>query len=77
MSKSQDKVESHSDNEANTQPVTYTKSDYIKARAVISSYKEQRKNRPKRSCSEKQLEALRQGREKNKRNKSKQTNDKN
>ena len=50
----------------NEQPVStsYSKSDYIKARAVISAYKEQQKSKPKRVCSQKQLDALKAGREK-------------
>ena len=50
----------------NEQPIpqSYSKSDYIKARAVISAYKEQQKSKPKRVCSQKQLEALAKGREK-------------
>ena len=54
------------------QPQTYTKSDYIKARAVIVSYRESQKNKPKRKCTEKQLAALATGRAKNTRNKPKQ-----
>ena len=41
-----------------------TKEDYLKARATIARYNEEKKNKPKRQCSEKQLEALRKGREK-------------
>ena len=48
-----------------SEPKTYTKSDYIHAKAVISAYKEAQKNRPKRQCSQKQLEALAKGREAN------------
>ena len=41
-----------------------TKEEYLKARATIARFNEEKKNRPKRQCSEKQLEALRKGREK-------------
>ena len=58
------------------QPIIYSKSDMIKAKAIIQSYRQQQKDRPKRKCSEKQLAALAAGREKNKRNKPKQTNEK-
>ena len=54
------------------QQQAYTKSDYIKARAVIQSYREAQKNKPKRKCTEKQLAALAAGRAKNTRNKPKQ-----
>jgi len=56
-----------------TQPasVYVSKDDYIKARAVIKSYRELQKSRPKRKCSEKQLQALAEGRAKNSRAKSK------
>ena len=49
------------------QPVALTKDDYMKARGVIKSYREAQKAKPKRPCSEKQLAALKAGREKNKR----------
>ena len=48
-------------------PVSATRDDYIKARAVIQLYRENQKQRPKRKCSEKQLEALAAGRAKNSR----------
>ena len=44
-----------------------TKDDYMKARSVIKSYREARKSRPKRQCTEKQLAALAEGRAKNSR----------
>ena len=44
-----------------------TKDDYIKAKATIKSYREAKKSKPKRPCSEKQLAALAAGREKNRR----------
>ena len=72
MSKTNTKVEEKSVTEDNNQPTVYTKSDYIKAKATINAYKEQRKNRPKRPCTEKQLAALAAGRAKNNRNKPKQ-----
>ena len=43
------------------------KDDYMKAKATIKQFRENQKNRPKRPCSEKQLAALKAGREKNKR----------
>ena len=43
------------------------KDDYMKAKATIKQFRENQKNRPKRPCSEKQLVALKAGREKNKR----------
>ena len=52
------------DNAVENEPKAYTKSDYIRAKAIIASYKETQKTRPKRKCSEKQLEALKAGREK-------------
>ena len=48
-------------------PIALTKADYLKARAVIKQFREEKKNRPKRQCSEKQLAALAKGRESNKR----------
>ena len=48
-------------------PLAYTKDDYIKARETIRQYREAQKSKPKRKCSEKQLEALKAGREKNNR----------
>ena len=52
-------------------PPSLTKADYLRARATIKSYREAQKNKPKRQCSERQLEALRLGREKNARCKKK------
>ena len=52
--------------EVEQKPIALTKADYIKARATIQQYREEKKNRPKRQCSEKQLAALAAGREKNK-----------
>ena len=46
------------------QPLSATRDDYIKARAVIQLYRENQKQKPKRKCSEKQLAAL-AGRAKN------------
>ena len=57
-----DQVPSNSVEE--NQPKVYTKSDYIKAKAIIQSYRETQKSKPKRPCSEKQLAALKAGREK-------------
>ena len=51
------------------QPLSATREEYLQARAVIQLYRENQKNRPKRKCSERQLEALAQGRAKNARNK--------
>ena len=48
-------------------PLAYTKEDYNKARETIRQYREAQKSKPKRKCSEKQLEALKAGREKNNR----------
>ena len=48
-------------------PVSTTRDDYLRARAVIQLYREQQKSRPKRQCSEKQLEALAKGRSMNRR----------
>ena len=53
-------------------PLSATRDDYIKARAVIQLYRENQKQRPKRKCSEKQLEALAAGRAKNSRTKKKE-----
>ena len=53
------------------EPTVLTKDDYLKARATIKSYREAQKAKPKRQCSEKQLAALKAGREKNKRYKKK------
>ena len=46
---------------------------YLKARALIQLYRENQKSKPKRPCSERQLEALAAGRSKNPRNKKKDT----
>lgn len=59
--------------QAEVQPQVYSKSDYIKAKAIIASYKQQQKDRPKRTCTEKQLAALAQGRAKNPRTKKQDT----
>ena len=48
------------------QPVALTKEDYLKARATIKNYREAQKSKPKRPCSQKQLEALAAGRARNK-----------
>ena len=48
-------------------PIPLTKDDYLKARATIKQFREEKRNRPKRQCSEKQLAALAQGRAKNNR----------
>ena len=48
-------------------PIPLTKEDYLKARATIKQFKEEKRNRPKRVCSEKQLAALAAGRAKNNR----------
>ena len=56
-------------------PISASRDDYIKARAVIQLYRENQKNRPKRPCSEKQLQALAAGREKNSRCKKKPTSE--
>ena len=44
-----------------------TKADYLKAKATIKQFREEKKAKPKRKCSEAQLAALAAGREKNKR----------
>ena len=56
------------DNAIENEPKAYTKSDYIRAKAIIASYKETQKSRPKRKCSEKQLQALAAGRDKSRAN---------
>ena len=48
-------------------PPPLTKEDYIKARATIKQWRENKKARPKRQCSEKQLAALAAGRARNQR----------
>ena len=63
--KAETKTNNQSPNQNETQPQKYTKSDVIRARAIISAYRETQKSRPKRKCSEKQLAALAAGREKN------------
>ena len=61
--------------EANeAQPLPPNKEEYMKARNVIKQYRESQKAKPKRQCSEKQLAALKAGREKNKRFANKQDN---
>lgn len=47
------------------QPVALTKADYLKARATIKQFREEKKNKPKRKCTEKQLAALAAGRARN------------
>ena len=42
-----------------------TKQDYLVAKETIKNYKQEKKDRPKRKCSEKQLAALAAGRAKN------------
>jgi len=49
------------------QPVPLTKNDYLKARATIKQFREEKKSKPKRQCSDKQLAALAAGRAKNNR----------
>ena len=49
------------------QPIHLTKEDYLKARATIKQFREEKKAKPKRQCSEKQLAALAAGRMKNNR----------
>ena len=49
------------------QPIALTKADYLKARATIKQFREEKRNRPKRQCTQRQLEALAKGRESNKR----------
>jgi len=48
-------------------PISASRDDYLRARAVIQLYRENQKNRPKRPCSDKQLQALAAGRAKNSR----------
>jgi len=48
-------------------PLSASRDDYLRARAVIQLYRENQKNRPKRPCSEAQLAALAKGRAKNSR----------
>ena len=48
-------------------PIALTKADYLKARATIKQFREEKRNRPKRPCTEKQLAALAQGRARNQR----------
>ena len=64
MSKLDKSNEPSQDTVTDNDPVAYTKSDYIRAKAIIASYRETQKNKPKRQCSEKQLAALKAGREK-------------
>ena len=56
-------------------PISASRDDYLRARAVIQLYREAQKNRPKRPCSTAQLAALKAGREKNSRCKRKQTSE--
>ena len=46
--------------QTNTNPQLYSKSDFIHAKAIIAAYKEQNKNKPKRTCTEKQLPIFKQ-----------------
>ena len=57
------------------QSSTPNKDEYLKARMVIKSYREAQKTKPKRQCSEKQLEALAKGRAVNKRFANKKSSD--
>ena len=49
------------------EPTVLTKADYLKAKATIKQFREDKKNKPKRKCTERQLQALAAGRSKNKR----------
>ena len=49
------------------EPTILTKADYLKAKATIKQFREEKKAKPKRPCSQKQLEALAAGRARNKR----------
>ena len=53
--------------DAGHQPTVLTKDDYLKAKATIKQFREEKKAKPKRPCSEAQLAALARGRAKNKR----------
>ena len=64
MSDKEQSNQATQDNIIENEPKSYTKSDYIRAKAIINSYKEAQKTRPKRKCSEKQLAALAAGRAK-------------
>ena len=64
MSDKEQSNQTTQDNIIENEPKSYTKSDYIRAKAIINSYKEAQKTRPKRKCSEKQLAALAAGRDK-------------
>ena len=48
------------------EPTILTKADYLKAKATIKQFREEKKNKPKRPCTEKQLAALAAGRARNK-----------
>ena len=50
-----------------SQPTPLTKDDYLKARATIKQWRETKKAKPKRQCTEKQLAALAAGRARNQR----------
>ena len=50
-----------------------TKQDYLVAKETIKNYKQEKKDRPKRKCSEKQLAALAAGRAKNSKFKKQET----
>ena len=65
-------IEEPTDVGHDSQPVVLTKADYLKAKATIKQFREDKKNKPKRPCSQRQLEALAQGRAKNSRAKKKQ-----
>ena len=53
--------------EQSTNVSQLTKEDYLRARATIKQYREEKKNKPKRHCSDAQLAALAKGRAMNKR----------
>ena len=56
-----------------TEPLAPPNRDqYLKARALIQLYRENQKSKPKRKCSEKQLQALAEGRARNPRAQKKQ-----
>ena len=67
-------VEEQTDIGHESTPLSASRDDYLRARAVIQLYRENQKNRPKRKCSEKQLAALAEGRAKNSRTKKKEDN---
>ena len=53
--------------DAGHEPVALTKADYLKAKQTIKQFREEKKAKPKRPCSQRQLEALAAGRMKNQR----------